>query len=102
LVLMVLVAVTLVWNAQSARTATADDRVSSTAVVGIDSAVVQPVSALREYTVAPGDTLWTIAGRIAADQDPRQMVDRLIEINALGSQPLSTGTVLLLPTRVTL
>jgi len=102
LVLMVLVAVTLVWNAQGARTATADDRVSSTAVVGIDSAVVQPVSALREYTVAPGDTLWTIAGRIAADQDPRQMVDRLIEINALGSQPLSTGTVLLLPTRVTL
>ena len=33
------------------------------------------------YVVEPGDTLWSIARRVAPRQDPRPVVDRLIEAN---------------------
>ena len=33
------------------------------------------------YVVEPGDTLWSIAHRVAPGQDPRPVVDRLIEAN---------------------
>jgi len=33
------------------------------------------------YVVQPGDTLWSIAHRVAPGQDPRPVVDRLIEAN---------------------
>jgi Tfp pilus assembly protein FimV len=35
------------------------------------------------YVVQPGDTLWSIARRVAPGQDPRPVVDRLIEANDL-------------------
>jgi hypothetical protein len=35
------------------------------------------------YVVEPGDTLWSIARRVAPDQDPRPVVDGLIEANNL-------------------
>ena len=33
------------------------------------------------YVVQPGDTLWSIARRVAPGQDPRPVVDGLIEAN---------------------
>ena len=33
------------------------------------------------YVVQPGDTLWSIANRVAPGQDPRPVVDGLIEAN---------------------
>ena len=33
------------------------------------------------YVVEPGDTLWSIARRVAPGEDPRPVVDRLIEAN---------------------
>jgi Tfp pilus assembly protein FimV len=36
------------------------------------------------YTVQPGDTLWSIARRVAPGRDPRPVVDRLIQVNHLG------------------
>ena len=33
------------------------------------------------YVVEPGDTLWSIARRVAPGQDPRPVVDGLIEAN---------------------
>jgi hypothetical protein len=33
------------------------------------------------YVVQPGDTLWSIAHRVAPGQDPRPVVDGLIEAN---------------------
>jgi Tfp pilus assembly protein FimV len=36
------------------------------------------------YTVEPGDTLWSIARRVAPGRDPRPVVDRLIQANHLG------------------
>ena len=33
------------------------------------------------YVVKPGDTLWSIASRVAPDRDPRPVVDGLIKTN---------------------
>lgn len=41
------------------------------------------------YVVQPGDTLWSIAERVAPDQDPRPVVDELREIN--GGVELDVG-----------
>jgi Tfp pilus assembly protein FimV len=35
------------------------------------------------YVVEQGDTLWAIARRVAPGQDPRPVVDALIEVNDL-------------------
>ena len=35
------------------------------------------------YVVEPGDTLWSIARRVAPGRDPRPVVDALIEVNDL-------------------
>jgi Tfp pilus assembly protein FimV len=35
------------------------------------------------YVVEPGDTLWSIARRVAPGQDPRPVVDGLIDANDL-------------------
>ncbi len=52
------------------------------------------------YQVAPGDTLWAIAGRLAPESDPRDVVQQLVELNpgAVSSQGvLHAGEVLVLP-----
>ena len=35
------------------------------------------------YVVEPGDTLWSIARRVAPGRDPRPVVDALVESNDL-------------------
>lgn len=42
-----------------------------------------PASPITEsvYVVQPGDTLWTIAQRVAPNEDPRPVVDELRELN---------------------
>ena len=48
------------------------------------------------YVVQPGDTLWSIARRVAPGQDPRPVVDWLIEANDVRSG-LQTGQELSIP-----
>ncbi|HZD69989.1 MAG TPA: LysM peptidoglycan-binding domain-containing protein [Actinomycetes bacterium] len=55
----------------------------------------RPVS----YTVRPGDTLWSIALRIAPGRDPRPLVDRLIAYNHLQGD-LQVGQAIYLPAPV--
>jgi hypothetical protein len=43
-----------------------------------------PPVAGEVYVVQPGDTLWTVAGAVAPDRDPRPVVDRLREVNDIG------------------
>lgn len=52
---------------------------------------------LQQTTVQPGDTLWTVAQRIAPDNDPRQVVAQIRRINHLHSSGLRVGQQLLLP-----
>jgi hypothetical protein len=48
------------------------------------------------HVVQPGDTLWSIARRVAPGQDPRPVVDGLIEANDLRGG-LQTGQELSIP-----
>ena len=48
------------------------------------------------YVVEPGDTLWSIARRVAPGQDPRPVVDGLIEANDLDGG-LQAGQELSIP-----
>ena len=51
----------------------------------------------RTAVVQPGETLWSIAQRVAPGTDPRLTVARLTDMNALGSAPIVAGQRLLLP-----
>ena len=48
------------------------------------------------YTVAPGDTLWSIASRVAPGHDPRPVIDQLQAANHLHG-PLRPGQTLTIP-----
>lgn len=48
-------------------------------------------------TVMPGDTLWSIAGDIAPDADPRDVVDAILRLNAMDSALLDAGQTIALP-----
>lgn len=56
-----------------------------------------PAPQVEEVVVQPGDTLWAIAQRVAPGQDPRPVIDRIRELNALPSAELQAGQQLLLP-----
>lgn len=52
----------------------------------------------RIYVVKSGDTVWGIARRQAGPhQDPRPLVDRLIQVNHLGAALIRPGQELVLP-----
>lgn len=55
-----------------------------------------PASAPAQVVVAPGDTLWTIAERVAPQRDPRTVIDRLRELNNLPGTDVRPGQTLLL------
>jgi nucleoid-associated protein YgaU len=44
---------------------------------------VAPAAAV--YVVQPGDTLWSIAHQVEPHADPRDVVDRLVELNGSGA-----------------
>ena len=52
---------------------------------------------LQQTTVQPGETLWSVAQRIAPDNDPRDVVAQLRRINSLPTSGLHAGQQLLLP-----
>jgi len=52
------------------------------------------VSVPATVTVQDGDTLWSIAGQVAPDRDPRAEVDQLRRLNHLGGVALTPGQVL--------
>ena len=54
-------------------------------------AVPAPAASAATYDVAPGETLWSIAGQVLPGGDRRDAVDRLIEANPW---LLESGTVL--------
>lgn len=70
----------------------------SAAAVGRSSAASgQAVAAVREVTVRPGDSLWSVAVRIAPDRDPRLTVRTLVQWNALTTTTLTPGEQLAVP-----
>lgn len=61
------------------------------------STELPPRAQLEQTTVAPGDTLWAVAQRIAPGQDPRPVVDQIRRLNDLSGGSLQAGQQLLLP-----
>lgn len=56
---------------------------------------LEPVSAAYQVvTVQGGDSLWSVAQRVNSVEDPRVVVERIKELNDLGSSVLQPGQVL--------
>ena len=63
--------------------------------------VSMPAAAPTQVTVQAGDTLWTLARRLAPGRDTRDVVDQLRRLNHLSSaNDLKASQQLLLPTVV--
>jgi LysM repeat protein len=70
--------------------------VSAKAGAGTDSSA-QAGPTFITVTVAPGDTLWSLANRLAAGGDVRSLVSEIISINSLSSVDVATGQKLRIP-----
>ena len=70
--------------------------VSAKAGAGTDSAP-QQVGSFITVTVAPGDTVWSLANRLAGARDVRSLVSEIISVNSLASVDVATGQKLRIP-----
>ena len=52
---------------------------------------------VAQVTVAHGESLWSVARRVAPQDDPRDVVARIRELNDLDSPHLQPGQQLILP-----
>ena len=68
-----------------------------TATQAADVAVDGGAPELQQTTVQPGESLWSVAQRIAPDNDPRDVVAQIRRLNDLRSTQLRVGQQLLLP-----
>ena len=71
--------------------------VSAQAGAGTDPAPVTPTSFIT-VTVAPGETIWSLATRMASDRaDVRSLVSEIVSVNSLASVDLSAGQKVRIP-----
>lgn len=57
------------------------------------------LSARTGYVVREGDTLWSIAERMAPGEDPRPLVDAISAANRLEAASIVPGQTLIVPAR---
>ena len=67
---------------------------SGTRVAGSPAA---PAPVVAETVVLPGESLWTVARRIAPENDPRDVVEQIRQLNDMRGSQLLIGQQLLLP-----
>lgn len=60
-----------------------------------------PAGTFEQVTVAPGDTLWSIAEAVAPTADPRDVVDGIVRLNVLSSGQIEAGQSLSIPVEYT-
>ena len=70
--------------------------VSAKAGAGTDISP-KAASSFITVTVAPGETVWSLANRMAAGSDVRSLVSEIISVNSLASVDLSAGQKLRIP-----
>ncbi len=56
-----------------------------------------PAGTFETVTVMPGESLWSIAVEVAPNADPRDVVDGIIRLNALGTASVDAGQQLAIP-----
>ena len=56
-------------------------------------------TAFIQVTVAPGDTLWSLATRLADGGDVRALIDEIASVNSLASAEVQAGQKLRIPLR---
>mgnify|MGYP001032309973 CR=1 FL=1 len=56
-----------------------------------------PAGTYPTVTVSAGDSLWSIAERIAPQADPRDVVDAIVQLNALDGVGIAPGNRLSVP-----
>lgn len=56
-----------------------------------------PAGTFETVTVMPGDTLWSVAERVAPAADPRDVVDAIMRLNALSTARLDAGQQVAIP-----
>jgi len=74
----------------------------SVAVLGGGAALASrdagaPAGSFSTVTVAPGESLWTIAEEVAPERDPRDVVDELVRLNGLETVLVQAGQRLAIP-----
>jgi len=67
-------------------------------VIAVSMTAGSAPTALVDVTVAPGDTLWSIAGQAAPDRDPREVIEEIRHLNDIPGTVLPVGVVLRVPT----
>jgi LysM repeat protein len=67
------------------------------AVAGPDEGAGFRLVGVETVVVHPGDTLWSIARDAVPEEDPRAVVDAIVDLNALDGVGLRPGQVLQLP-----
>jgi LysM repeat protein len=70
--------------------------VSAKAGAGTEAAATTAYSFIT-VTVAPGDTVWSLANRITSGGDVRSLVSEIISVNSLASVDLTAGQKLRIP-----
>jgi len=65
-------------------------------VGSLDGSAPLPASAPSQVVVAPGETLWSIAERVAPQRDPRTVVAQIRRLNGMPSADVRAGQTLLL------
>ncbi|NHC44520.1 LysM peptidoglycan-binding domain-containing protein [Motilibacter aurantiacus] len=64
---------------------------------GVQASSISAGPATAYVSVEPGDTLWAIALRAAPGDDPRDTVDRILDLNAMTTTQLQPGQRLIVP-----
>jgi Tfp pilus assembly protein FimV len=62
-----------------------------------DSAAELNLTPTVSVTVQPGDSLWAIAGSVAPDRDPRDVVADIVQLNNLDAARVLPGQTLFVP-----
>ena len=65
--------------------------------IGSSQAATDRVQPYGQTTVKSGETLWSVAKRVAPGRDPRAVVEQIRSLNHLASGSVQAGQQLLLP-----
>jgi len=64
-----------------------------------DSTAELSVTPTVTVTVQPGESLWAIAGAVAPERDPRDVVADIVQLNNLGAARVLPGQQLFVPSK---